>query len=162
MRDGFHVALVLSLIVALTAGCGAEQPSLTTSGDAQPSREIRAVMERQAAAWNEGDIPGYMEGYARTDSLRFASGGSVVVGWEQTLERYEAAYPDTAAMGHLTFHDLDIWLLSDDAAVVFGRWELARSEPLGAVGGLFTLVFQRGAEGWRIVHDHTSARTTGS
>lgn len=114
-------------------------------------------MERQAEAWNEGDVRGYMDGYARTDTLRFASGGSVWRGWQQTLERYQASYPDTALMGRLAFRDLDIWTLSDDRALVFGRWELTRSEPFEDIGGLFTLVFGRGPDGWRIVHDHTSA-----
>jgi len=45
--------------------------------------------------------------------------------------------------------------LSPDAAVVLGRWRLARAndEPHGR----FTLIFRRMPEGWRIVHDHTSA-----
>lgn len=101
-----------------------------------------------------------MDGYARTDTLRFASGGNVWRGWEPTLQRYVASYPDADLMGRLSFDDLETWPMDHDRAVVFGRWELSRSERYEDIGGLFTLVFERGPEGWRIVHDHTSSRTT--
>ncbi len=76
-------------------------------------------------------------------------------GWQETLDRYKQRYPDRAAMGSLTFSDLDITVVSADAAVVFGRWRLitAKGEP----NGLFTLLFRRTDAGWRIVADHTSA-----
>ena len=44
-----------------------------------------------------------------------------------------------------------------DSAFVRGRWGLTLPDGKKP-GGLFTLVFKRMApEGWRIVHDHTSA-----
>ena len=149
--------------VLLFVGCGADlsesganAESVANGTDA--AAEIRSVMEQQADAWNAGDIPGFMEGYARTDTLRFASGGNIWRGWEPTLRRYVASYPDTDLMGMLSFNDLEIWPMDQNRAVVFGRWELSRSERYEDIGGLFTLVFQRGPEGWRIVHDHTSSR----
>jgi len=117
--------------------------------------EILAVLQDTAAGWNAGDLGRYMQGYWRSADLRFASGGTVTYGWEATLERYRARYPDKAAMGILTFSDLDVELLGDDAACVFGAWELQRAED--RPHGLFTLVFRRLPEGWRIVHDHTSS-----
>jgi hypothetical protein len=59
-------------------------------------------------------------------------------------------------MGHLDFQDLDIDLLSRSSAVVTGRWKLTMSDGK-TPHGLFTLIFKRFPEGWRIVHDHTSA-----
>ncbi len=58
-------------------------------------------------------------------------------------------------MGTLTFSDLDVTVLSPDAAMVLGRWHLqrAKDEPHGR----FTLIFRRMKQGWRIVHDHTSS-----
>ena len=76
-------------------------------------------------------------------------------GWQETLDRYKQRYPDRAAMGALTFSDLDTTVLSPEAALVFGRWRLKteRGEP----NGLFTLLFRKQAGCWRIVADHTSA-----
>ena len=117
--------------------------------------QIERVLADQAAAWNRGDIDAFMEGYAKTPSLRFASGGGVTYGWQQTLDRYKQRYPDRAAMGTLTFSDLDVTPLPPDAALVFGRWRLQTEK--GAPDGLFTLLFRRTGDGWRIVADHTSA-----
>ena len=116
---------------------------------------IREILDKQAAAWNEGSIEKYMDGYRRSDSLRFASGGNVSYGWQTTLERYRKGYPDKSSMGKLIFSDIDITLISNDAALVFGRWELQRNND--RPHGLFTLLFRKTKSGWRIVHDHTSA-----
>ncbi|HYE57772.1 MAG TPA: hypothetical protein VD948_04670, partial [Rhodothermales bacterium] len=84
------------------------------------------MLDAQVAAWNRGDVAGFMDGYWRSEDLRFASGGSITRGWQITLDRYRRAYPDRAAMGMLTFSDIDIDVMGPDAALVFGRWALAR------------------------------------
>lgn len=87
--------------------------------------------------------------------MRFASGGEVTRGWQETLDRYKQRYPDRTSMGTLVFSDLDTTVLTPDAALVFGRWRLrrAKSQP----HGLFTLLLRKTGAGWRIVADHTSA-----
>lgn len=117
--------------------------------------EILTVLTSQQNAWNEGNIEGYMQGYLKSDSLRFASGGNVSYGWQNTFERYTAGYPDKNSMGKLTFSEIDISILSENTALVFGKWELERASD--HPWGLFTLFFKKTTEGWRIVHDHTSA-----
>ncbi|MFM1767581.1 MAG: hypothetical protein RJA22_110 [Verrucomicrobiota bacterium] len=143
--------LLLALPALLLAGC-ATRPS-APAGDGTAA--IRAVLEEQARAWNDGSIERFMQGYARRDDIRFASGGDVERGWQPVFARYVKKYGDRAAMGRLTFSDLEITPLSTDAAVVLGRWRLQRAQD--EPSGLFTLVFRQFPEGWRIVHDHTSA-----
>jgi len=118
-------------------------------------QEILAVIHAQQTAWNAGNIETYMQGYYKSDSLRFASGGNVSYGWQTTLDRYLKGYPDKAAMGKLTFSKIDIKMLSETSALVFGKWELEREAD--HPWGLFTLLFQKAPCGWRIVHDHTSS-----
>lgn len=117
--------------------------------------DIMEVLMTQQNAWNDGDIEGYMQGYFKSDSLRFASGGNVSYGWETTLERYAAGYPDKNSMGQLIFSEIDISIISENSALVFGKWELVRV--LDHPWGLFTLLLKKTPEGWRIVHDHTSS-----
>lgn len=117
--------------------------------------DIAKVIFDQQTAWNKADIEGYMAGYFHSDSLRFASGGKVSYGWETTLERYQKGYPDKETMGKLTFSDIDITMISEDAALVFGKWELEREND--HPWGLFSLLFRKTNAGWRIVHDHTSS-----
>ena len=149
-----------SLFAAFVLGlCLAGRASAQKPDPAAAKPQIEQVLTDQAKAWNGGDIEHFMDGYAKTPDLRFAAGGTVTRGWQETLDRYKERYPDRAAMGTLTFSDLDTTVLAPDAAVVFGRWRLktARGEP----NGLFTLLFRRTDAGWRIVADHTSMALAG-
>ena len=117
--------------------------------------EIQSVLTAQQDAWNRGDIDAFMNGYARSASTVFVSEDEVRRGWETVRDRYHMRYSDRAKMGTLSFSEIEVTMLSPDAAVVLGRWKLKRQndEPHGR----FTLIFKRLPEGWRIVHDHTSA-----
>ena len=117
--------------------------------------QIQSVLTAQQDAWNRGEIDAFMNGYARSPSTVFISEDEVRRGWETVRDRYRAKYSDRAKMGMLSFSDIEVTMLSPDAAVVLGRWQLkgGNDEPHGR----FTLIFKRLSEGWRIVHDHTSA-----
>ncbi|CAN5661007.1 hypothetical protein BH18ACI1_BH18ACI1_23130 [soil metagenome] len=115
---------------------------------------IRSEMNKQVAAWNRGNIEGFMEGYWNSPELKFVSGENVTRGWQPTLNRYKKSYDSKAKMGVLTFSDLQIDVLSKDAAVVLGSWSLQRASD--NPHGKFTLIFRKFKDGWKIVHDHTS------
>jgi ketosteroid isomerase-like protein len=119
--------------------------------------QIKALLQSQADAWNEGDVVRFMEAYWRSDELTFSAGGNMTRGWNATLERYRDRYPTREKMGRLNLRDLEVTLLSDTSAMVLGRWNLEREA--APVAGNFTLVLRRFDEGWRIVHDHTSQAT---
>ena len=134
---------------------------LSTSLAAQTDREkskikgdILRVMNDQVAAWNRGDIDVFMRGYWNSDKLVFASGDNVTRGWQPTLDRYKKTYSSREKMGTLAFGDLEVNVLSGDAAVVLGSWSLTRAADNPK--GKFTLIFRKMKDGWRIVHDHTS------
>jgi ketosteroid isomerase-like protein len=122
---------------------------------AEVADDVKAVLLTQQAAWNRGDIDGFMAGYVQSDDLRFASGGTITYGWKTTLERYKRHYPDRATMGTLAFSDLVVTVLAPDAALVFGKWELTRAQDKPS--GLFTLTLRKTPAGWRIFQDHTSS-----
>ena len=128
----------------------------SAQSDAQKGKiatNIRAVMNKQAADWNRGDIDAFMKGYWNSDKLVFVS-SRVTRGWQPTLENYKKSYPNKDAMGTLTFSDLEITVLSTDVALVLGSWSLLRAQDNPR--GKFTLIFRKFKEGWQIVHDHTS------
>lgn len=129
--------------------------TLHTQNNEQSKQQIRLVMDQQIAGWNSGNVDSFMIGYAKFDSLRFASGSTVTYGWKNMLERYKKSYPTKEKMGILTFGNISIDLISPDAAIAFGTCDLKRShtEPWG----LFTLLFRHKNGEWRIVHDHTSS-----
>jgi beta-aspartyl-peptidase (threonine type) len=119
-----------------------------------PRAAITAVLDEQQAAWNRADVDAFMKGYWDSPELTFLGAGGMTRGWQPVLARYRKNYPGQKAMGHLDFSELEVRALGGDAALVLGRWHLKRASD--ELGGVFTLVFQRFPEGWRIIHDHTS------
>jgi len=148
-----HAGLAVVLLVV----CSGPEAEFRVAANPQENREeaaIRAVLVEQQKAWNQGDVGTFMKGYWNSSELSFASSTGFVRGWEKVTTRYQHSYPDAASMGKLDFSDLEIRTLGAEAALVIGKWHLERS--MGDVGGIFSLVFQKFPEGWRIVHDHTS------
>ncbi len=144
------------LLLILIAAC-ASTPVVRRFGP-MDTTAVTAVIERQAAAWNRGDLAGFMDSYAKIDNLVFTSGGHVRKGWQDAFDHYKAKYGiDAKAMGHLVFGITQIDPVGAVAAVVLGTWTLTASEHPGS--GVFSLVFERRPEGWRIIHDHTSLAT---
>ena len=117
--------------------------------------QIRAVIQAQQDAWNRGDVDAFMNGYARSPSTIFVSDDKVTRGWNTVRDRYKKKYSSREKMGTLTFSDLEITPLGRNAVVVLGRWRLKRAQD--RPHGRFTLIFGLTWDGWRIVHDHTSA-----
>ena len=140
--------IILLLIISIVFAA-----NVTAQTD-KSSAAIRKVMDDQAAAWNKGDIDGFMAGYWKSEKLTFISGTDVTRGWQPTLDRYKKGYDSRAKMGVLTFSDLEFTILGKDAAVVLGSWSLARDAD--NPHGKFTLTFRKFKEGWRIIMDHTS------
>ena len=123
---------------------------------AQSGKEIaiRKVLDAQVLAWNAGNIERFMQGYWRSDSLMFVGKSDITYGWRKALENYKKHYPDTVAMGKLTFDLKEFKPLSPPYYFVVGKWHLQRS--IGDIEGHFTLLFRNINGEWLIVVDHTS------
>jgi len=145
------VVLPLFAIVAVSQ----EPPSKTVSNDGKAA--VEHVLRLQQDAWNHHDLEAFMAGYWNSPELTFFSGAKETSGWQATLDRYRATYASPGhEMGKLEFSALRIEILGLDAAFVRGEFHLTM--PDGKTPhGLFTLVFRKFPEGWKIVHDHTSA-----
>jgi ketosteroid isomerase-like protein len=118
---------------------------------------IKHVLTAQQEAWNRHDLDGFMSGYWNSPDLTFFSGAKETRGWQATLERYRATYNSPGhAMGNLDFSDLRIEMLGPEGAFVRGAWHLTMPEGKNPEGK-FTLIFRKFGDGWKIIHDHTSA-----
>ena len=148
LQTGLSLLITCNILIAALVCAAPEQSPNSVA-------EIQSAVIAQQDAWNRGDIDAFMNGYARSASTVFVSEDEVRRGWETVRGRYQVKYSDRAKMGTLSFSEIEVTMLSPDAAVVLGRWRLKRAndEPHGR----FTLIFKRLPEGWRIVHDHTSA-----
>ncbi|HVG13017.1 MAG TPA: nuclear transport factor 2 family protein [Flavisolibacter sp.] len=117
-------------------------------------KAIRALLLEQTHSWNRGDIEGFMQTYWKSDSLMFIGKNGVVRGWQQTLDNYKKSYPDTAAMGQLSFDIIKVEPLAPDRQFVVGKWMLQRAA--GNLSGHFTLILKKFRGSWKIVADHSS------
>ena len=149
MRKFFGTVIAVSTLTL--SGCSGE----TSFNPKVEKNKIIQMLHAQDAAWNAGDVDGFMAHYLASEDLRFASGGKVKRGWQATSDGYKKRYPDKATMGKLAFNNLEVKILSHDYAQVFGRWELTRRHD--KPGGLFTLLLNKVDEEWVIVSDHTSS-----
>ncbi|MGB6462471.1 MAG: nuclear transport factor 2 family protein [Candidatus Acidiferrum sp.] len=148
------------LILLFALGVRVGRNTKAADERAADTSAIQAVLNAQQAAWNRGDVDAFLTGYWHSPELTFSGTSGVSRGWDGVLARYKKSYPDKAAMGHLDFSELEFHFLGPDAALVLGRWHLKRNK--GDIGGVFSLVWERFPEGWKIIHDHTSAVETAS
>ncbi|MBB41107.1 MAG: DUF4440 domain-containing protein [Hyphomonas sp.] len=155
MKSFFAAAAVACLPLA---ACTTQDAAPIAAVNAQSEAEtaaITAMLEAQDAAWNRGDIDGFMDGYWKSPELRFASGGKVTRGWDETNARYHNTYGGPETMGTLVTDDYEIVLLGPDAAVAHGRWKLTGRE--GTPWGLYTLVLRKMGGTWKIISDTTTS-----
>lgn len=143
-----HVGILslLTVLVSLAFGQSGEESTLA----------IRHVLSDQQAAWNRQDLESFMAGYWNSPDLTFFSGARESEGWQAALDRYRATYQGAGhAMGHLEFTNLRIEVLGPEAAFVRGEFHLTM--PGGKTPhGLFTLIFRKFPDGWKIIHDHSA------
>jgi len=153
----------ISYFVFLLAGLQIMLPATNYRALAQATARdggavaVEHVLRMQQEAWNRHDLEAFMAGYWNSEELTFFSGAKETHGWQATIARYRATYASPGhEMGKLEFSDLRVKMLGEDAAFVRGSWHLMMSDGK-TPHGLFTLVFRKFPDGWKIVHDHTSA-----
>lgn len=149
-------AIALALpVTACTTSQATQAPIVMAAQVEAETASIISVLEAQDAAWNRGDIDAFMDGYWRSPYLRFASGGNITRGWDETNARYKRVYATPELMGQLSTSDYEIVILSPDAAIAHGAWRLDRAGDRPS--GLYTLVMRKIDGAWLIVSDTTTS-----
>jgi len=155
MANKFRWAAATGLVFLMVLLAGIHGLTAPSSEEHKSDHEaILAILNAQQAAWNRGDVDAFLTGYWQSPEVTFSGSNGVSRGWDEVLARYKRNYPDRAAMGQLDFSELEFRFLGPDAALVLGRWHLKREND--ELGGVFSLVWQRFPDGWKIIHDHTS------
>ena len=117
-------------------------------------KAIQKVLKEQRLAWSKNNIEEFMEGYWKSDSLKFYGANGVTTGYKATLERYLRAYPTEDHTGTLSFRINDISKICADAYFVLGEYHLKRE--VGNADGIFMLVFKKINGEWKIIADTSS------
>ena len=139
--------ILLSTAMFLLFGC-------TKSTFEADKLAIQQAMDNQATCWSSGDLDGYMNGYWKSDSLRFMGKRGITKGWQTTLDNYKKSYPDKATMGKLVFDVVSYEPLNPTQIFVTGKWTLLREKD--TIGGFYSLIWRRIDGRWKIVFDHTN------
>jgi len=140
--------MVIASFVTLMTYCCEFAPDIQNV-----ENEITDILDQQKISWNEENIEGFMEYYWNSEKFTFQSGNKRLHGWDALLSRYKENYSGEK-WGKLDFTGIEIKVLSNDIAYVLGRWQVLYNDSSNE--GLFTIIFLRMPEGWRIVHDHSS------
>lgn len=138
------LTICLSLMTLYTLQSQQEKESLE-------KKAIIAIMQEQQEDWSRGDLEGFMEGYWKSDSLKFYSSRGVTYGWQNTLENYKNGYPTKAHIGTLKFKINDISRIEEEAYFVMGEYHLNRE--VGDANGVFMIIFKKIDGAWKIIAD---------
>ncbi len=147
---------LMVLLIAVTANqtcCG--QTEEKEGSNEFKKNKIKSILTAQAGAWNEGNLPKFMETYWKSDKLSFSSGGKTTFGWQGTLDNYIQGYAPPKEMGKLNFDGLQISMIETNSALVLGKWHLKMKNNVKRDGN-FSLVVKKMETGWKIIHDHSS------
>ena len=125
-----------------------------THAQSKEEQQIRSLLQTQVEAWNRGDLEAFMQTYWKSDSLMFIGKTGVHFGWQNTLNNYKKSYPDTTAMGQLSFDIITVRKISPVYYYVVGKWMLQRS--IGDLSGHYDLLLKKIKGKWYIISDHSS------
>jgi uncharacterized protein (TIGR02246 family) len=147
--------LALAASVSQSASC----PTTLTAQSAESEKKaILQVISDMQEAWNRGDFRGYMQGFKNPDVV-FVSGGRFQQGWQGTLDHYVRDYGGAPeARGTLKFHDIQVEMLSPDAAQLISQYELNR--PQHPQFGINTRLMRKVDGHWVIALNHVSSSET--
>jgi len=148
MPKGNKMKNIVLIITILILSC-----DQSTEDFLKMENQIQSILDQQKQAWNEGNIEGFMAYYWRSKDFTFQSGNKRLEGWDELLAMYKKNYSGEN-MGRLDFSDIEVNVLSREIACVLGRWKVTTNE--SSKEGLFTLIFKKFDEGWRIIVDHSS------
>jgi len=147
------VAFLFAFLAPMTLTAQDTNPLHTAS---RQELDVIKVLLAQEAAWNKGDIDTFASSYKDAPDTLFIT-HQVSRGYTGLIDQYKRDYPTRAAMGTLSFSDLEVRPLDENFAVAIGKYRLDRSKKDGGnAGGLFSLVLEKTDKGWKIIIDHTS------
>ncbi len=124
------------------------------TSEEQDKKAILKVLKKQRLAWSDNNIEEFMEGYWKSDSLKFYGSNGITQGWENTLDRYKRAYPTEDHTGKLNYRINAITKIAEAAYYVLGEYHLKRE--VGNADGIFMIIFKKIDGRWKIIADTSS------
>ena len=158
MRTALLFASLASLLLVSGFACvpasGQSANQLYTASREQ--LDVTKVVLAQEAAWNKGDLDGYLAKFKDAKDTEAVLNGSVR-GLGNIRAAYHTNFPNAETMGRLEQSEVEVRELGPDFALATGRYQLSRSKKSGGdAQGIFTEIFEKTADGWRLIFSQTS------
>lgn len=148
----FFKAFLMITTVFILSACKTQK--ISSSNYETSKTEITTMLLQTARDWSKGDLERFMNGYIKSDSLKFVGSSGITYGWQQTLDNYRKGYPTKDHTGTLTFNLLEFDQLANDVFLVIGEFHLKRN--VGDADGMFSIILKRINGEWKIIADHSS------
>ena len=150
-----RIGLGLALALGAWAGCGPSAPERAPD-PATLQSAVEALLTRSAESWNGGDLDGFLYWYRRSPETTYIGGRGLVRGWDEIRARYAPLFEPGAVRDSLRFEGLSTHPLGPGLGLATAHYVLFQGDSVTSTG-IFTLIVRDLPEGWRIVHDHSSA-----
>jgi len=147
----FKAFLIITTVLILSA-CKTQK--ISSSNYETSKTEITTMLLQTARDWSKGNLETFMQGYLKSDNLKFVGSSGITYGWQQTLDNYKKGYPTKEHMGKLTFNLLEFDQLANDVFLVIGEFHLKRT--VGDADGMFSIILKHVNGEWKIIADHSS------
>lgn len=149
-------SIFVLLISVLLTGLATQAQSTQLKPASQQELDVIKVLLKQETAWNRGDIDGFAEGFKNSPDTLFIN-NQIQRGYSSMVASYHRDYPTRDAMGQLTFSELEVHPIDEKVATCIGRYRLERGKKNGGnAEGIFSMIFEKTEQGWKIVVDHTT------
>jgi uncharacterized protein (TIGR02246 family) len=149
------VALLLAFAACTRAGPATADADSTTMDAEAARREIVAMMERSAVAWNRGDLDTFMADYRPGTRTTYIGRSGIVRGPDAIRGVYAPRFAPGGIRDSLSFEGTEVDLIAPATANVISWYVLSRGDSVVARGPT-SLVMLREEGRWRIAHDHSS------
>jgi uncharacterized protein (TIGR02246 family) len=151
MKPARHFAVILALF-----SCAPQSAAPPTPDKATVLREMREMMAKSAAAWNRGDLDGFISDYYPDTSTTYIGRRGIIRGPDSIKAQYATRYfAPGQVRDSLSFENIEVDVLGPDVINTIAWYVLARGDSIVARGPT-SLVMRKTANGWKIVHDHSS------
>lgn len=161
-RRGSGLAAAMAGVLAaglVTGGCRFVR--LDSNGAPAPdegpdlAEQAASLLDRQAAAWNAGDLEGFMSGYSPSPTTTYVGSTGLIEGYDGIRARYAPEFAEGAARDSLRFEGLRVREVDERVGVATARYVLEREGTVTSTGP-FTLVLLNVEGAWLIVHDQSA------
>ncbi len=159
-RIGLAGTVAVSLAAGLVVG-GCRLVRLDETGSSvgtvvpDLATQVASLLDRQAAAWNAGDLDGFMSAYSPSPTTTYIGSTGLIEGFEAIRERYAPGFAEGAERDSLRFENLRVREVDERVGVATARYVLEREGMVTSMGP-FTLVLLNVEGAWLIVHDQSA------